>query len=186
MQARYLFAHMQCEEALGLARQHPNAAPIDESAFRIWWEQSQESKAHRTEVWNDTTSVELPAGNEAYVADVSSIPQAAVMGQRPWAIRIVDLRHVVGFQKQIVEERVRVPPAVRADDMPSLLRFALQKPTAQRTVTQEGPGPHEFIADFLDDSLSRTARSVQVLKVVRITAEQLAVPIVDLEEPSAA
>jgi len=129
MRGRYLYAHLPFEQALAFARQQPRQT-IDETAFRAWWDAAQHRKAAREPVWQAPVERDLPAGCEAYIAEITAMPQAMLIGARPWAIRIVDLRRVVGFQMNITEERIVVPDDLARDDPCALLRFSLRSSNA--------------------------------------------------------
>jgi hypothetical protein len=151
LRSRELLAHLPYDEALRLARQRPGAV-VDETAFRKWWEISQVVKAGRADTWSTPAERELEAGCEDYLAEVTGIPQAAAMGTRPWSVRIVDLRKVVGFQIQIVEERVVVPPGLLESSC-DLLKFSLRRPTKRRTAIVDGPGENQITLSAQDVNL---------------------------------
>jgi hypothetical protein len=147
-----LYAHLPFDQAIALARQAPGQT-VDETEFRTWWDAAQQRKVAREPVWQTPIERDLPAGCEAYIAEVMAIPQAAAIGQRPWAIRVVDLRRVVGFQVTVTEERIELPNDLQSDDPCALTRFALRKPTGRPMGITEGPGPNEYTVSAPDANL---------------------------------
>jgi len=93
---------------------------------------------------------DLPAGCEAYIAEITAMPQAMLIGARPWAIRIVDLRRVVGFQMNITEERIVVPDDLARDDPCALLRFSLRSSNANDMTIADNPNLNEYTISGVD------------------------------------
>jgi hypothetical protein len=149
MRGRYLYAHLPFDQALAFARQQPGQT-IDETEFRAWWDAAQQRKAAREPAWRAPVERDLPAGCEAYVAEVTAIPQAMLMGARPWAIRIVDLRRVVGFQMNITEERITLPGDLLRDDPCAVLRFTLRTPNANDMTIVDNPTVNEYTISGVD------------------------------------
>jgi hypothetical protein len=142
MRTRQLLAHLSADEALVLVRQRLGPPP-DEGALRAWWDAAQIRKATRPDTWSTPIERDVPVGCEDYVTEVKAIPQAAAIGLRPWAFKIVDLRRVVGFQIGVHEPRIRVPDGLAADPC-SLLRFTISKPQKRTLAVAEGPGENEL------------------------------------------
>src|SRR5882672_267665 len=142
MRSRQLLAHLSIDEALALGRQRVGA-PFDERALRTWWDAAQVRKAARPSIWSMPVERDLPTGCEGYLTDVTAIPQAAAIGPRPWAFKVVDLRRVVGFQIGVHESRIRVPDDLAGDPC-ALLHFTIRKPQKGRMAVAQGPGENEL------------------------------------------
>src|SRR5207253_10012465 len=127
MRGRYLYSHLPYADALGRARSQPGQS-VDEPTFKAWWADSQEAKAQREAAWAAPVERDLPPGCETYVAEVMAIPQVALVGPRPWAIRVIDLRRVVGYQVNVIEERIVIPEDLDPKDPCALRRPALGQP----------------------------------------------------------
>jgi hypothetical protein len=150
MKARQLLSQLGFNEAIALARQ--GGEKIDEVTFKPWWDASQVAKAARPDRWSAPIESDIAPGCEAYVAEVTAIPQIAMLGTRPWAIKVVDLRHVVGFQLHVKEERISVPAGV-ADDPCALLRYSLRKPAPGKVAMIAGPFENQVTITAPDTNL---------------------------------
>ena len=136
--------HLSFDEALALSRQRLGPPP-DEAALRTWWDAAQIRKGARLDTWSTPVERDLPTGCEDYLKGVTAIPQAAAIGPRPWAFKVVDLRRVVGFQIPVFENRIRVPAGLDADPC-ALLRFTVRTPRKGKVTIAQGPGDELTIA----------------------------------------
>lgn len=157
MHGRFLFAHMTLDEMRLAVTTSGQSVDVDE--LTTWWERARTQLAVRDRSWDEPTSDPLPEGHDDYVSRLAALPQAALLGELAWEPRLVDLTRVVGFQRMLVEERVKLEPGLPEGDFGTLLKFTLQEPRKHRVLIQTplGPGKHEYIAVSESPNLRVTA-----------------------------